>query len=72
MGGERKTLPPLLPDTLAGRIGAFMNWYDHRRPHSSLGCANPAGVYIDCLDRRAIKKRDHAHLRPRRAGNPAW
>lgn len=42
---ETKTILPLLPDTLAERIGAFMDWYDSRRPHSSLACATPAEVY---------------------------
>jgi transposase InsO family protein len=42
---DTATCPPLIPDVLAERISAFIDWYDHRRPHSALGSATPAELF---------------------------
>lgn len=36
---------PILPDVLAERVAAAVDWYNNLRPHQSLGSATPAGTF---------------------------
>jgi hypothetical protein len=57
-----------LPGDLETKIGAFVEHYNHRRYHESIGNLTPADVYLGrgaaILERReAIKRKSIAHRR---------